>query len=47
VQWNVELVDRNEALKDNVILQRRECDAVWSCNPKVGGDLLPGYHKCP
>lgn len=46
-QWNVELVDREEALKDNVILRCRACGAVWSCNSKVGGHLPPGCYKCP
>lgn len=46
-KFGIELVDREQALQDNVILRCLTCGAVWSCNSKIGGHLPPGYWKCP
>ncbi len=46
-RFNIRLIDREQALLDNVILQCKVCSAQWTCNSKVGGHLPPGYWKCP
>ena len=46
-KFGIELVDREQALQDNVILRCLTCGAVWSCNSQIGGHLPPGYWKCP
>ncbi len=45
--FGIELVDREQALLDNVILRCKTCGTTWSCNSKAGGHLPPGYWKCP
>ncbi|MHB9032111.1 MAG: hypothetical protein ACYC6L_03580 [Anaerolineae bacterium] len=37
----IALVDREQALQDNVILRWDKCGAVWSCNSRLGGHLPP------
>ena len=46
-KFNIELIDREQALLDNVLLRCRACGAEWSCNSKVGGHLPPAYWRCP